>query len=469
MIGLEVHAQIKSKSKVFCEDSVEFGKKENSQISPVSLALPGTLPVPNKKVIGLAVCAGLAFHCKIATRSIFARKNYFYPDLPKGYQISQDKEPLCREGFVEFFHEGELRKVGIERCHVEEDAGKSLHYEGKALINFNRAGVGLLEIVSRPELRSPREATEYAKAVRRILRYLEVCDGNLEQGSMRCDCNVSVAPSGADLPGVRVELKNINSFKFIEKGLQFEIERQISLLEKGKKVSSETRLFDPKSGTTKTMRKKEEAYDYRYFPEPDIPPLVLEEKWISSLKKTLPELPLEKAHRYRKDLKIPSNDSFALADDRRIAEFFEEVAELSKNSLSSSRWIMGDVLRKINEEKIPFEQIPLTPKSLAQIIALIDEGKISGKIGKIVFEKVWEDKTKTPEEVVMSQGLLQISDEKEIEKIVQEVLKENPNQLEKYREGKTKLFGFFAGEVMKKTQGRAHPEKLNKILKKKLG
>jgi aspartyl-tRNA(Asn)/glutamyl-tRNA(Gln) amidotransferase subunit B len=468
VIGLEVHAQLLTESKMFSPDSTTFGGADNENVTPVSLGMPGTLPVVNTKAIEFAVRTGLALNCNIREKSVFARKNYFYPDLPKGYQISQFDEPICERGYVEYFLDGEIRKVSIERAHLEEDAGKSIHSGDFTLINLNRAGVPLLEIVSGPDMRSPAEAAEYARTIRKILRYLEVCDGNLEEGSMRCDCNVSVRKKGDSKLGTKVELKNINSFRFVEKAVEYEIQRQIDCMETGEKINQETRLYDSTKNRTFAMRSKEEAHDYRYFPDPDLLPLRVTPEFMSKVKSDLPELPLTRARRFQADFGLPAYDSFVLTSEKAVADYFENVAKVSKNPKAASNWIMGDLLRELNEARLEVHKSPITAEQLAQLIAMIDSKEISGKMAKDVFMEMWKTQ-KAPAEIVKSKGMAQITDTSAIEKIVDDVMAANAQAVADYKGGKTKLFGFFVGQVMKASKGQANPEMVNQILQKKLG
>ncbi len=467
VIGLEIHAQLLTQSKMFSPDSTEFGSGDNSNTHPVSLGLPGALPVLNKKAVEYSIKTGLALNCKIRQNSIFARKNYFYPDLPKGYQISQYDQPLCEEGWVEYFLEGETKRVRIERAHMEEDAGKSLHRGEYTLINLNRAGVPLLEIVSGPDMRSAQEAAEYARTVRSILLYLGVCDGNLEEGSMRCDCNVSVRKKGADRLGTKVELKNINSFRFIEKAIEYEIQRQIDCLESGESIFQETRLYDSVKNKTFPMRSKEEAHDYRYFPDPDLLSVVVETAWLEEIKSSLPELPLAKAQRFVREYQIPEYDSSVLTQDKALANYFEQVAEACGNPKAASNWIMVELLRELNEAKKTVVESPIPSAHLAELIGLIDKKTISGKMAKTVFAEMWKT-GRAPGEIVKEQALVQITDDSAIENLVNQVIAANLEQVEAYRAGKTKLFGFFVGQIMKASKGQASPEMVNKILTEKL-
>lgn len=467
VIGLEIHAQLLTQSKLFSRDATEFGGADNEHTNPVSLGMPGALPVPNKRAIEYSIRTGLALNCNIRERSVFARKNYFYPDLPKGYQISQFELPLCQEGSVEYFLDGKMMKVRIERAHMEEDAGKSTHHGDYTLINLNRAGVPLLEIVSGPDMRSAQEAAEYARTVRNILRYIEVCDGNLEEGSMRCDCNVSVRKKGVEKFGTKVELKNINSFRFIEKAIEYEIQRQIDCLESGETIVQETRLYDSTKNRTFSMRSKEEAHDYRYFPDPDLLPLEVKKDWIQDIKSKLPELPLARAQRFQKQYALPEYDSFVLTTEKDMAEYFEQTAKACGNAKGASNWIMGELMRELNEAKKEIKTSPIQPEQLAELITLIDKGTISGKMAKDVFAEMWKSGGRAGD-IVKAKGMSQITDEGAIVKIIEDILAANPGQVAEYRSGKTKLFGFFVGQIMKASKGQASPDLVNKILTEKL-
>ncbi|MGE0528040.1 MAG: Asp-tRNA(Asn)/Glu-tRNA(Gln) amidotransferase subunit GatB [Bdellovibrionales bacterium] len=468
VIGLEIHAQLLTESKMFSPDSAAYGGADNEHIHPVSLGLPGALPVLNKKAVELSMRTGMALNCQIRRKSVFARKNYFYPDLPKGYQISQYDEPLCEKGYVDYFLEGQIRRVHIERAHMEEDAGKSLHQGEFTLINLNRAGVPLLEIVSGPDMRSPQEAAEYARTVRKILRYLGVCDGNLEEGSMRCDCNVSIRKKGEVKLGTKVELKNINSFRFIEKALEYEIQRQIDCMETGEKIVQETRLYDATKNRTFSMRSKEEAHDYRYFPEPDLLPVIVDESWLSAVRSELPELPLARARRFQDEYQLPEYDAFVLTAEKALADYFEEVARSSQNAKSASNWIMVELLRELNEARMEVESSPISARHLAELIAMIESKEISGKMAKDVFAEMWKT-SKAPKAIVQAKGMSQITDAAAIEKIVDEVMNANVAAVADYRGGKQKLFGFFVGQIMKASKGQANPEVVNQVLRAKLG
>jgi aspartyl-tRNA(Asn)/glutamyl-tRNA(Gln) amidotransferase subunit B len=431
--------------------------------------MPGVLPVMNRKAIEFAIRTGLAMNCRIAPYSRFARKNYFYPDLPKNYQISQYELPLCEGGFVEIIMDNEVKRIGITRIHMEEDAGKNIHdSRGEySYVDLNRTGVPLMEIVSEPDLRSPGEAAGYMKKLRAILRYLGVCDGNMEQGSLRCDANVSIRPFGQKELGTRTELKNINSFRFVEKALEYEIRRQTAIVEDGGKIVQETRLWDSAAGVTQSMRSKEEAHDYRYFPEPDLPPIVVDNAWIERIKAGLPELPDQKRLRFIKTYGLPEYDSELLTTERGVADWFEEAVKAGGQSKAVSNWIMGDLMRIMNEENKTIDEMPINPAQLAGMLKLIDDGTISGKIAKTVFEEICST-GKNADEIVKEKGLVQISDTGEIEKAVDDILAKHPDEIGRFRAGDEKLLGFFVGQVMKATKGKANPKVLNDLLMKKL-
>ena len=467
VIGLEIHAQLRTKTKIFCGCSTEFGSEPNSQTCPVCIGMPGVLPVLNRRVVEFAIKTGLAMNCRISPYSRFARKNYFYPDLPKGYQISQYELPICEHGYVDIVVDGVKRRVGITRIHMEEDAGKNIHERDCSLVDLNRTGVPLLEIVTEPDIRTPKEAATFMRKLRTILRYLEVCDGNMEQGSLRCDANVSLRPEGFTELGTKTEIKNINSFRFVEKALEYEIKRQIKVLSEGGSIVQETRLWDSEKGVTFSMRSKEEAHDYRYFPEPDLVPLVVEDKWIDEIRETMPELPDEKLRRYTEELGLPEYDAQLLTEERAIAEWFEEAVELGAQPKEISNWMMTELLKLLNENNMEIIDCKVRPGHLVKIIELIDKGQISRNIGKKVFSDVFET-GKDPEEIVKEKGLVQISDTSELEQMVEEVLKNNPKEVERYRNGEQKLLGFFVGQVMKASRGKANPKAVNELLRKKL-
>ena len=469
VIGLEVHAQMLTGTKIFCGCSTQFGSEPNTQTCEVCIGMPGVLPVLNRKALEFAIRTGLAMNCTISPYSRFARKNYFYPDLPKGYQISQYEHPICEHGHVEIMVDGVLKRIGITRIHMEEDAGKNIHEGGGnySFVDLNRTGVPLMEIVSEPDIRSPREASEYMKKLRAILRYLGVCDGNMEQGSLRCDANVSIRPAGQKEFGTRAEVKNINSFRFVEKALEYEIKRQVRVLQEGGKVIQETRLWDSAKGITESMRSKEEAHDYRYFPEPDLVPIMADERWISEIRAGLPELPDARRGRFVSEYGLPEYDADLLTSEKAVAEWFEEAVKSGGQPKTVSNWMMGELMRLLNEENKQIDECLLRPARLAGMLLLIEKGTISGKIAKTVFEEMYRT-GKDAGEIVREKGLLQISDESAIEKAVDEIIAKHPGEADRYRAGDEKLLGFFVGQVMKAMKGKANPQVLNGMLKKKL-
>jgi aspartyl-tRNA(Asn)/glutamyl-tRNA(Gln) amidotransferase subunit B len=474
VIGLEVHAQLLTRSKLFCACANRFGAEPNTLVCPVCLGLPGALPVLNRHAVTLALRAALATGCTVRETSVFERKNYFYPDLPKGYQISQYERPLAVHGEVAFALEGGREgRVRLARIHVEEDAGKLLH-EGfpwsgeKSGVDLNRAGVPLVEIVTEPDLRSPEEAHAYLTALRAILLYAGVSDGNMEEGSLRCDANVSLRPRGATTLGTRTEIKNLNSFRNVARALDHEIARQEAVLESGAEVVQETRLFNPDRGETVPMRSKEEAHDYRYFPEPDLPALVVGPDWIEEARRSLPELPADRRRRLASEYGLPAYDAAVLTQERAVADYFEAAARASGNPKAASNWVMTDVLRKLKEDPRGVAASPVSPAALASLVRLIDAGTISGKIAKDVFETMW----RTGEEaaaIVEREGLTQLSDDSALEAVVAEVVAASREQAKSYREGKTAALGWFVGQVMTKTGGRANPRRVNELLRKALG
>lgn len=468
VIGLEIHAQLKTMSKVFASDSAEFGGGDNEHIGYVTMALPGTLPVLNRTAVEQSIKVGLALNSKINQKSIFARKNYFYPDMPKGYQISQYEDPLCLGGYVEFYFDGDIRKVNLVRAHMEEDAGKSTHHGQYSLINLNRAGVPLLEIVSEPEIRSPLEASEYARTIRSIVRYLDVCDGNLEQGSMRCDCNISVRRQGQQELGTKVEIKNVNSFRFVEKSIDYEIRRQISVLESGGNIVQETRLYDSTKNTTVSMRKKEMAQDYRYFPDPDLVPLKITNFQVEKIKSDIPELPTAKAQRFINQIQMSEKDALYLVQDKDLADFFEVCLRETQDAKSSLSWVLGDFLRMLNESKLEVQAAPVSAENMAKLIDLVNDRTISGKIAKEVFQEMWSSQ-QDPKKIIEDKGWAQITNESQVKVIVEEVLRECPEQVCEYKSGKIKVKGFLVGKIMQKTKGQASPEVVNRLLNQLLG
>ncbi|MCL0040032.1 Asp-tRNA(Asn)/Glu-tRNA(Gln) amidotransferase subunit GatB [Thermodesulfovibrionales bacterium] len=469
VIGLEVHAQLKTETKIFCRCSTSFGAPPNTHTCPVCLGMPGTLPVLNKKVVEYTICMAIATHCSVERESRWARKNYFYPDLPKGYQISQYELPIAQNGFIDIEMDGVIKRIGITRIHIEEDAGKLSHDPVRPLsmIDLNRAGMPLIEIVSEPDMRSPEEAGTYLRQLRSILRYTGICDGNMEEGSFRCDANVSIRPKGTETLGTRTELKNLNSFKFVEKAIQFEIERQQVLLEEGKQVVQETRLWDFERNRTVSMRSKEEAYDYRYFIDPDLLPLIVDDDWIDAVSKTIPELPDKKRDRFIKELGLPQYDAGVLTSTCELADYFEECVKEFPEPKKVSNWVMGPLLGLLNAEGKTIDQSPISAHSLAGLLKLIGEEVISGKIAKTVFDEMAET-GEAPEEIVKKKGLIQVADISAIEDVVSRVLDNNPEEVSDYKNGKVKLFGFFVGQIMKETRGKANPKIVNEILREML-
>lgn len=472
IIGLEVHVHLSTKSKAFCSCSTEFGGKPNSQTCPVCLGLPGVLPVFNKTVLEYAIKAGIALNCEIQEYSVFARKNYFYPDLPKGYQISQYELPLCKNGYLYITCEGNQKKIGITRIHIEEDAGKLIHGENlgdpsASYVDFNRTGIPLIEIVSEPDIRSPLEARLYMQKLRTIIRYIDISNCNMEEGSLRCDANISLRKRGDKKFGVKTEIKNMNSFKNVQKALEYEVERQTKILRDGGKIEQETRLWDPTNNRTLSMRSKEEENDYRYFPDPDLVPIKLQKEQIKEIANTIGELPDDKFNRFIKEYSLPQYDAEILVSEKTYAQFFEEAVLHHNNPKGISNWMMSELLRVINERNCTINDIAIKPTWLAKIVELIDNGTISGKIGKEVFKSVIEEK-KDPSLIIKEKNLIQISDENTVEKVIDEIIAEHPEEVKRYKAGENKLLGYLVGQIMKKTKGKANPAIVNRLLQNKL-
>ena len=471
VIGLEIHAQIISKSKLFSGASTNFGSEPNTQVSLVDAAMPGMLPVINKNCVKQAIKTGLGLNGQINKRSVFDRKNYFYPDLPQGYQISQFTQPIVSKGSIEIdLKDGSSKKIGITRLHLEQDAGKSVHdlEPNKTYIDLNRSGIALMEIVSEPDIRSAEEAQEYVKKLRSILRYIGTCDGNMDEGSLRCDVNISVRKKGEEL-GTRSEIKNVNSIKSIGQAVDYEFKRQIEIINSGGKIDQETRLFDEKKGETRSMRTKEEAHDYRYFPDPDLPPLEIKDDWINQIKKNLPELPDVKKEKLIKEHKISSYEAAILVSDKNNVEFFDKIINENKkrNPKNIANWIIGDLFSLLNKNNLEIKNSPVKAEDLGALIDLIEDSTISGKIAKNVFEEMFKTKKKA-KDIIEKKGLKQITNIDEIETIIDKVLNNNKDKVEEYKSGKEKLFGYFVGQVMQETEGAANPGIVNEILKKKL-
>jgi aspartyl-tRNA(Asn)/glutamyl-tRNA(Gln) amidotransferase subunit B len=471
VIGLEIHAQLSTKSKIFSGSSTRYGAQPNSQASLVDLGYPGVLPVLNEQVVDMAIRFGLATGSTIAPRSVFARKNYFYPDLPKGYQISQYELPIVHSGHIDLVLEnGEHKRIGITRAHLEEDAGKSLHedFEGMSGIDLNRAGTPLLEIVSEPDLRSAREAGTYMRAMHTLVRYLAICDGNMQEGSFRCDANVSVRPKGETKLGTRTELKNLNSFRFVERAIEIEVERQIELIEEGGKVVQETRLYDPERDETRPMRGKEEADDYRYFPDPDLLPVAISEARVAAVRETMPELPQAKSARFVDEYALPAYDVGILVGDAALADYFEASAKATKAPpKTAANWIIGELSAALNRDNLDIGQSRVTPAGLGSLLDRIEDGTISGKIAKDVFEALWNGEGSV-DAIISERGLKQITDSSSIEALVSEVIASHPEQVGQYRSGKTQVLGFLVGQVMKASRGKANPKQVNETLRKLL-
>lgn len=471
VIGLEIHAQLATRSKIFSGAATAYGAEPNTQACAVDLGLPGVLPVLNEQAVTMAVKFGLAIDAEIAPYSVFARKNYFYPDLPKGYQISQFELPIVGNGHLDIEVDGETKRIGITRAHLEEDAGKSLHesFHGMSGIDLNRAGTPLLEIVSEPDMRSAREAVAYMRKLHELVRYLGICDGNMQEGSFRCDANVSVRPKGQEKFGTRAEIKNINSFKFVEKAINHEIERQIELIESGGKVVQETRLYDANKDETRSMRGKEEANDYRYFPDPDLLPVHISEEFKTQIKAQLPELPDAKKQRFKDQYGLDNENAVILTSSRPLADYFEALVKVSGcEAKLCANWMTGDLLAALNKADLDITQSPVNHERLAGLLARVNDETISGKIAKQVFELMWQSNSGA-DEIIEEKGLKQITDTGAIEAIIDRIIAANPGQVEQYLSGKDKVFGFFVGQVMKEMQGKANPAEVNKMLKAKLG
>ncbi|MDM8561552.1 Asp-tRNA(Asn)/Glu-tRNA(Gln) amidotransferase subunit GatB [Candidatus Parabeggiatoa sp. HSG14] len=471
VIGLEIHTQLATKSKIFSGASTAYGATPNTQACAVDLGLPGVLPVINEEVVRMAAKFGLAIGAEVAPRSVFARKNYFYPDLPKGYQISQYELPIVNEGQLQIEVDDKEKTIAITRAHLEEDAGKSLHedFQGSSGIDLNRAGTPLLEIVSEPDMRSAKEAVAYMKKMHSLVRYLEISDGNMQEGSFRCDANVSVRPQGQKEFGTRTELKNLNSFKFIEKAINFEIERQIDVLEGGGSVTQETRLYDAEKNETRSMRTKEEANDYRYFPDPDLLPVMIESAFLEQIKTNLPELPDEKKQRFMQQYNLSLYDASTLTSSRELADYFEKTVKASNSEAKlCANWVMGDLTAFLNKNNLEITDSKVSATQLAGILRRITDKTISGKIAKQVFDAIWKGEGDDADTIIEKRGLKQVTDSSAIEKLVDEVITNNPKQLADYKGGKEKLFGFFVGQVMKASKGKANPKQVNELLKQKL-
>ncbi|MDC0590633.1 Asp-tRNA(Asn)/Glu-tRNA(Gln) amidotransferase subunit GatB [Gammaproteobacteria bacterium] len=469
VIGLEIHVQLSTKSKLFSGASTNFGALPNTQACNIDLAMPGVLPVLNEEVLKMAIKLGTALSADINSPTSFARKNYFYPDSPKGYQISQMDKPIVEGGYLDIETESGTKRIGVTRAHLEEDAGKSLHddFEGQSGIDLNRAGTPLLEIVSEPEISTPAEAVAYLKSIHSIIRYLDISDGNMAEGSMRCDANVSVRKKGDLELGTRTETKNVNSFRFVEKAIQYEIERQVHEIESGNSITQETRLYDSQNNTTRPMRSKEYANDYRYFPEPDLLPITLEKGFVESVINGMPEMPNEKKERFVSKFSLSNYDADLLAADKDIANYFEEVVKISDSPKLSTNWIMGELSALLNNENLNIKDSKVSSDKLGQLILRIEDGTISGKIAKDIFEKMWLS-GKEVDIIIKDEDLEQVTDDEEIESMIDEVIANNPQQLEQYKSGKDRLFGFFVGQVMQASQGKANPKQVNEILKSKL-
>ncbi len=468
VIGLEIHVQMDTKTKLFCSCKVEFGSEPNTNVCPVCLGMPGALPVLNRRAVEFAVRASLALNCTVHEESIFARKNYFYPDLPKGYQISQYEKPLATNGYVEIeLPGGEKKKVRIRRLHIEEDAGKNIHEGQNSYVDLNRAGTPLMEIVTEPDLRTPEEARIFLETLRNLMRYTGVSRADMEKGQLRCDINVSIRPKGSDKLGTRTEIKNVNSFRFVQKALEYEINRQIKLVSEGGKVNQETRTFDPATGKTYTMRTKEEAEDYRYFPDPDLLPLVLDREWVEEIRNSMPELPHQRFERLISQYRIGEYEAKIFVEHKELGDFFEEAVKTFREPKLVANWLLNDLLGLLNERQLSIENSPVPPENLAELVKLVKEGAISTKIGKEVIKEMVESGKKASQ-IVEEKGLKQISDEAELRRVVEEVISNFPEEAERYKQGEEKLIGFFVGQVMKATRGKANPRLVNRIIRELL-
>ncbi len=468
VIGLEIHVQMDTTTKLFCSCRVQFGDEPNTNVCPVCLGMPGSLPVLNRKAVEYAIRAALALNCEVHRESIFARKNYFYPDLPKGYQISQYEKPIATNGWLEFdMPDGSKRRVRIRRLHMEEDAGKNIHEGSKSYVDLNRAGTPLMEIVTEPDLRTPEEARLFLENLRNIMRYTGVSKADMEKGQLRCDINVSVRPKGSQGLGTRTEIKNVNSFRFVQKALEYEIERQIRVVSEGGKIEQETRTFDPASGKTYTMRTKEEAEDYRYFPDPDLQPLLLEDSWIEEIRSSMPELPHQRLKRLLSQYGISEYEAKIFVQNKELGDFFESAVKHYNEPKMIANWLLNDLLGLLNERQVSIEDSPVSPEGLAQLVRLIKEGVISTKIGKEVIKEMVQT-GKSANQIVEERGLKQISDEGAIKGIIEQVISQFPQEVERYRAGEEKLLGFFVGQVMKATKGKANPKLVNQLLREAL-
>lgn len=468
VIGLEVHAQLSTESKIFCSCSTKFGAEPNSQVCPICLGMPGVLPVLNKKALEYAIMAAIATNCTVHNKSRFDRKNYFYPDLPKGYQITQYEQPICTNGYLDIDLDGKIKKIRITRIHMEEDAGKLIHEDSEhySYVDLNRTGVPLIEIVSEPDMSNAQQAVAYMKKLRSILTFIGVCDGNMEEGSLRCDANISVRPVGSKKLGTKAEIKNVNSFRFVQKAIEYEIERQISVLENGGEIVQETRLFDSSKNVTFSMRSKEEAHDYRYFPDPDLLPVILQDNTINSLRESLPELPHSRYKRFMKDHDLPQSSALILTSTKPLADYFEDSLEFCTDPQIVANWIINEVLREIGDED-EIDKFQIRPIEISKLLELVQKGSISGKIAKDVFSQMIETK-KSAEQIVKEKGLEQISDEGQLESLVSILVEKHPDEVKRFREGDKKLLGFFVGQVMKETKGKANPKLINELLRKHL-